>query len=437
MHILLQSALSARQMTNFDDPVNHLVEWIGGRHWPSYVIRVSRRILTGLLLFFLFLFISSCSSYLEPSADSKPILVGFVAPFTGMMGSSSEATRQGMILAINEINEDGGVLGRPLALELRNVTTDLQAGERAVEELVDLGVVSVFGGIYDDVIVEYLDELWDARVPLINVWGNLPAIIKNDYDPNITFCIAAAPKQITEYLSRYPVDVLHARRPALIVEVSKWGNTYADLLSIRLAELNISTLRIERFRVGVTNMQAQIEALREYDADTVILIANSYEAAIATRTIRAIGWNVPIFTHPNIQPHFFSKQAGPVASEGVYVMHTKAFMLENNERQRHLIDSYYSTFQISTTQGVPNPAAVARGYDGIYLLTIALTGVGEMDKDALLYALENSIDYYEGILKEYRFPFSHQTRNPFDVSDYTMARFHKGKLVPAEGSILH
>ncbi|MEM7134416.1 MAG: ABC transporter substrate-binding protein [Chloroflexota bacterium] len=380
---------------------------------------------------------TSCSILSQSPVGSEPILIGFVAPFTGVMASSSVSTWQGMLLAINEINEAGGVLGHPLVLENRSVETDPQAGEQAVAELIDLGAVAIFGGVYDDVIMGYLDELAAAQIPLLNVWATLPSIVKNGYDPNVTFCIAAAAGQITEYLARYPLEVLNSQRPALIVEASNWGNAHAELLSWRFAELGIPTVRIERFRVGVTNMHSHIRELRKHNVDSIILIANSREAAVATRTIHSIGWQVPIISHPNIQANVFVDQAGPAASEGVYVMHTKAFMVENSARQQHLIDSYQRFFHMSGNQRLPNPGAVARGYDGVYLLATAMAKSGVTDKNSLLYALLNDIDMYKGVLKEYRSPFSQEVRNPFDVGDYVMARFQKGRLVPAERAVLN
>ncbi|MEZ4656240.1 MAG: ABC transporter substrate-binding protein [Caldilineaceae bacterium] len=57
-----------------------------------------------------------------PSAVAQePIKIGIIAPFTGPLAASGESTWRGMLLAADEINANGGVLGRPIEILMRNV----------------------------------------------------------------------------------------------------------------------------------------------------------------------------------------------------------------------------------------------------------------------------------------------------------------------------
>ncbi|MDH4133297.1 MAG: hypothetical protein OEV31_00775, partial [Gammaproteobacteria bacterium] len=54
-----------------------------------------------------------------PAASEKPVLIGFDTELTLATSTSSEAIRRGLLIAMDEINAAGGVLGgRPLALEI-------------------------------------------------------------------------------------------------------------------------------------------------------------------------------------------------------------------------------------------------------------------------------------------------------------------------------
>lgn len=378
----------------------------------------------------------SCRNSLTVDQHQDPILIGYVAPFKGPTAASSESTRRGLVLAIDEINKTGGVFGRPLRLILRHLDEDPEARAESVNELVKRGVIAVFGGVHDDVIVDYLGQLQAAKIPLIHVWGSLPKIMKDDRAPIAAFCMTATASQMTEYLTRYVVENLGAHRPVALVETGTWGNAHVDLLARQLAELQVSALHVERIRPGVTNMQAHMSSLRAHDPDVVILIANPQEGAVIARTIRANGWNVPIVAHSNVHSNHFWERAGPTASHGVSVVHTKAFLMEHTDRQANFIERYHRYFQISQSANVYGLTDAARGYDGVYLLVGALHQAGRVDKDLLLYALENSAILYEGVLKDYHYPFANGVRHALALDDHAMAHWQQGSLVPTEKPLL-
>ncbi|MBI3325342.1 MAG: ABC transporter substrate-binding protein [Nitrospinae bacterium] len=87
-------------------------------------------------------------------ATRGPITIGLIAPLSGGLDASGEAIQRGMLLALDELNRDGGVLGRPLALLARDVPNDPQAGVVALRELLEQhAIVAVFGGIFSPVML--------------------------------------------------------------------------------------------------------------------------------------------------------------------------------------------------------------------------------------------------------------------------------------------
>jgi Periplasmic binding protein len=77
-------------------------------------------VLLGLLLV-------SCSGSREAETA---IRVGLIAPLSGYLAPSGEAIQRGMLLAIDEVNREGGALGRPLALLVDDVENDPRAWRR-------------------------------------------------------------------------------------------------------------------------------------------------------------------------------------------------------------------------------------------------------------------------------------------------------------------
>src|SRR5262245_45463235 len=96
-----------------------------------------------LMCLALVLLVFSISVPVAWAAD--PILIGDVSPMSGPFAVSGVPGRQGTILAIEEINEQGGVLGRPLKLLVRDDKSSPEEGARAFRELVAEGALIVTG----------------------------------------------------------------------------------------------------------------------------------------------------------------------------------------------------------------------------------------------------------------------------------------------------
>ena len=93
------------------------------RHWHS--VHRRRFGLIGMLVALLGLSAAACQVDTSPGT---PITVGLIAPLSGGSAAGGEAIQRGMLLAIEEVNRAGGVLGRQLALAVRDVPNDPAAG---------------------------------------------------------------------------------------------------------------------------------------------------------------------------------------------------------------------------------------------------------------------------------------------------------------------
>lgn len=95
---------------------------------------------------------TSLAGCLGNIAGDGPIKVGMAFPYTGPYGASAENQRDGVELAVREINESGGVLGRELETHDRDTELNPDVNARRIRELlhevnVDLLVANLSGGL--------------------------------------------------------------------------------------------------------------------------------------------------------------------------------------------------------------------------------------------------------------------------------------------------
>src|SRR6185436_3749403 len=70
------------------------------------------------------------------AATGQPVKVGFICPFTGGSQDFGNSARIGAELALKEINEVGGYLGRPIELVERDDKASPDEGRKVAEDLV-------------------------------------------------------------------------------------------------------------------------------------------------------------------------------------------------------------------------------------------------------------------------------------------------------------
>ena len=363
--------------------------------------------------------------------SGPPIKIGLIAPMSGPLASSSEAIQRGILLAIDEINAEGGVLGRPLELAVRDVHNDPEAGTAALNELAKQEeIVAVFGGIFSPVMVAQLDAIHQLEIPLINPWGSMTAITKNGYAPNYAFRVSVSDEQADEFLVRYAVDVIGARRPGIIADTSGWGDANVTGLTHWLAQLGLEPVGIARFDQGDTDMSAKMKELQAAGADSLLMVANAAEGAAIARGRATLGWDVPIVSHWGISGGRFPELAGLENTRNIFTLQTYSFFGDLSPKGETFLQAYHDRFGTKDPEDVLAPVGVVHGYDGVHLLAQAIAGADSTEGAAIQVALEN-LETYDGLVKKYDPPFTVDRHDALLATDYIMTVWHDGRLVPA------
>ena len=89
----------------------------------------------------------------------KPILIGLTCDATGTFADSGQAERRGMILAIEEFNVKGGVLGRPIEHRWEDTETDPSVAVRKAQRLIERDKIDFMMGALSSGVAAPLSEL--------------------------------------------------------------------------------------------------------------------------------------------------------------------------------------------------------------------------------------------------------------------------------------
>ena len=102
----------------------------------------------------------------------EPIRIGQIIPFTGFLGAIGEYGKQGATLAVEELNEKGGVMGRKLELITEDEANPGVAVQKARKLIEKDHVVAIEGTVSSASCLAVGDEVQRAKVLVVNAGSN-------------------------------------------------------------------------------------------------------------------------------------------------------------------------------------------------------------------------------------------------------------------------
>ncbi len=109
-----------------------------------------------------------------------PFKLGFLAGLSGRAAVTSEEGRNGAILAVEQVNQAGGLGGLPIELTVQDNGDDVQTALRAMQALVAAGVQAVVGPFASSVAREVLPLAEKAGVLLVSPNATASALAEQD-----------------------------------------------------------------------------------------------------------------------------------------------------------------------------------------------------------------------------------------------------------------
>ncbi len=252
--------------------------------------------------------------FTAPAAAQATIKFGLVAALSGQSAKSGEAITRGLSLAIDEINANGGVLGKKVELISRDDESNPAKGVLAARELVQRQhVVAFFGGVDTPVSLAIVPFANQAKVPFIGVWAAGTAITKNGAAENYVFRVSAVDDLVDVSLVDYAVKTYGAKKPGMILIDNAWGESNEAGLKSALAAKKMQYAAIEKFEAEDVDVVPQLTRLKNAGADVLFLVATVAPSSQVVKSLDRMAWSVPIVSHWGPAGGRFSELAGPSA----------------------------------------------------------------------------------------------------------------------------
>ena len=353
-----------------------------------------------------------------------PVKVGLIGPFTGPSSDFGIPLKNGIELAIQEINAVGGYLGRPLQLVVKDDQGNPDVGLKGSQELMAEGVVATIGFCNTGVAMKSLEVFQKAQRPLIvPCYTGTPITAKYPGPESYIFRTSArdaiqAPFVVEDIVKR------GWTRVAIFADTTGYGEAGLKDVEAALTAKNLKAVYVARFALGVKDLQTELKAARDVGANVVLSYTVGPENAVIALGRKELKWAVPqVGAWPLSFPFFID--GAKDAADGALMAQT--FIAEpSNERRAAFLSAYARKFQ----KKMAVPMAAAQGYDTTYLLAYALFGIrdGNLNGPAVKTALENISRVYYGVVATYEKPFSRTDKDALTQNMLVMGKVQGGAV---------
>ena len=317
--------------------------------------------------------------------EQDTLRIGHYASLTGKDAAFGVASRKGILIAVEELNARGGILGRKVEYLVEDIQSKQGESATAVKKLISRDkVVAILGGNPSANSLEAGPICQNARIPMMAISSTNPKVTEiGDYIFRICFI---DPFQ-GAVLAKFAHGKLAAQRVALLTSASApYSVGLSNVFRERFTALGGQIIGEQKYVEGDKDFNAQLTTLRTLKPDVIAATGYYAEAALICIQARALGLTIPIIGGDGWEAPQLTELGGKAVEGTYYSTHYSA----NNEAPevKAFVQKFRARWHDETPEGV---AALA--YDAMMLYADAMTRAGTTESSKLREALAATKDF--------------------------------------------
>ncbi len=312
------------------------------------------------------------------AAESEAIAVAAIFSRTGQAAASNRTVLNGVQLAIDEINDHGGVLGRPLQLlVLDNQSTPIGSSV-AARLAVDSGVSAIIGASWSSHSLAIAQIAQQYRIPMISPLSTVPKLTAVG---DMIFRICFTDDFQGRMLARFVFHDLDSRSAKVFVDLtSDYSMELARVFSEHFRQLGGIIVREIEYKSNQLSYDQQLDAALSGHSDAVVLTGYEESGFIAAQ-LQDRGLQAAVIGGDGWGDGDFYALGGNRLKKAYFFTHWAREW--DNPHSRRFVQSY--------GQKGPITFGTALGYDAVHVLAAAIVRAGSSDREKIRGALSGSI----------------------------------------------
>ncbi len=316
------------------------------------------------------------------------IKVGVYGDMTGQTASFGQSTKNGIQLAVDEINAAGGVGGKKIVLVIEDDQGQPQQATTVMQKMINQDKVqAVLGEVASTNSLAAAPVAQAAKIPMITPSSTNPKVTEvGDYISRVCFI---DPFQGSA-MAKFAAKTLNAKTAAILGDVnSDYSKGLTQFFEEEFTKQGGKVLTKEAYTQNDPDFKAQLTKIRNLNPDVIYVPGYYSQVGIVARQARELGMNQPLLGGDGWDsPELF--KLGGAALKNAYI--TNHYSADNPAPEiQNFVKAYQAKFNV-----VPDSLA-ALAYDAAKVLGDAIKRAGGAGDSAKLKDAINATKEFAGV----------------------------------------
>ena len=364
----------------------------------------------------------TCVPAVDAAIQAGPIKIGVVMPTTGPIAYDGRLTLNGIEMAVEEINQAGGIKGNKVELFIEDSANVPATAVAAMEKLVGMQkVTGVIGDFGSSCTLAMMDVAQRSQTPLITPISLAPKITEMNNKWMFRGCDNSA--MIAKAFTKWAVNDKKAKKWAYIAINTDYGRGSVEAFNVELEKLGGKAVFTEYFNQGETDYYPIVTKLRASGADALCMFGETVDLSRVVAQFYEMGLGGKMLLMDPTSGTFNEKFIELAKKNSNGIVGASRFVASiPTPAAKKFTSDYKTRYKID-----PEKYAQA-GYDCMKMIALAVRNADSTDRAKVRDAL--AAIKYEGPQGKAHF----DAKNQLQISEY-IVMVEDGKIVVVAGPI--
>jgi len=318
----------------------------------------------------------------EAPAKVEPIKLGWLGALSGDQSVWGTAEYNGVKLTVKQINDAGGVLGRPIEMIYYDGKGDQLEYINVLKRLIyEDKVVGVIGQNSSGNQIAMAPIAEEGKVPIISTFATNPRVTVPEPGKlmKYTFRVCFIDPYSGEVTAKFAYQDLGARTAAVLYDItSDYSTGVRDYFKAAWDKLGGKLVADEAMKSGDVDFRPQLTRIKEANPDVIVFPLLFKEVALSTKQARELGIKSTFLGGDGWPSLQLLEMAGDAVEGSYYLDHADVKDPALTEFRNQYEKEYNKPIEITAVMG----------HDALMLMVAAIEKAGKAEPQAIRDTLE-------------------------------------------------
>lgn len=349
----------------------------------------------------------------EPITKKEPIKIGVIGTLTGIGAYYGEQELNGVKLALDEINQNGGISGRIIELIVEDSQAAPQTAVTALQKLINVNQIKfVIGDSWVSTTAAITPVANTNKIILISPVALLDELSQDDY----FFRTIPNTQDMVKPLSEYAFDKMQARKIAIMFQQTPYGVEHSRDFKYAFEKLGGEIVVEEGFLITAKDLQTELTKIKAKNPDTIFnLHASNASIGLLIQQAKELGLKVNWLAS-------FGAENAPLLEQYSQIAEGLIYPYSYDPESDLLSAKQFSQSYLAKYGKIPSLTA-ANSYDALKLIAMAIEKHGEDTEKIKEFLL--SVKNYQGASGVLSFDQNGDVEKPIFMKQIKDGKFQK------------